>query len=89
MVSKGSRGGGTGATKHLSRGVQTEASKLNIRGTCGSQVGRLTIVDTRSTNDYCVPGRGISPSGRTAPIASCVATSGEGSVNDNGGALSL
>lgn len=43
MVSKGSREGGTGATKHSSRGVQTEASQLNLQGTCASQVGRLTV----------------------------------------------
>lgn len=91
MVSKGSREGGTGATKHSSRGVQTEASKLNLQGTCASQVGRLTVVDTSSTNSglLCTEERGISPSGRKAPIASCVATSGERSVNDNEGALSL
>lgn len=56
MVSKGSREGGTGATKHSSRGVQTEASQLNLQGPCASQVGRLTVVDTSSTNDCCVPG---------------------------------
>lgn len=84
MVSKGSREGGTGATKHSSRGVQTEASQLNLQGTCASQVR-----GTSSTNDDCVPRRGISPSARTAPIASLVATSGERSVKDNEGAHNL
>lgn len=50
-----------------------------------------SIVDrgTSSTNDGCVPRRGISPSARTAPIASLVATSGERSVKDNEGAHNL